>query len=188
MAAVRGLCALVEPRATIQKTYGVRILVILHKSMLVRHLHEIRIVPSLLETDPPDHRYRKWKGEGDPGRSDAANEKYGRIGDARVWEVCGMSEIGPIGGGASASGVPRPQLEGTGRPGDHADSRSARRGSDRVEVSSLARSMSRQNLEQPVRQELIDRVRAEIEAGRYDTPERIDAAVNRLLHEIDQNA
>jgi anti-sigma28 factor (negative regulator of flagellin synthesis) len=99
-----------------------------------------------------------------------------------------MSEIGPIGGGASASGVSRPHVEGAGRPGENAEPRSARRGADRVDVSSLAKSLSRLNQEQPVRQDLIDRVRAEIEAGRYDTPERVDAAVTNLLRKIDPNA
>lgn len=97
-----------------------------------------------------------------------------------------MSEVGPIGGGASAPGVPKPRQEGAGRPGQRAEPRSARRGVDRVEVSSLAQSLSRLNQEQPVRQDLIDRVRSEIEAGRYETPERIDAAVTNMLRDIDQ--
>jgi negative regulator of flagellin synthesis FlgM len=54
-----------------------------------------------------------------------------------------------------------------------------------VEVSALAQSLSRLNTDPPVRQDLIDRVRAEIEAGVYDTPERLDRAVDRLLAEID---
>ncbi len=99
-----------------------------------------------------------------------------------------MSEVGPIGGGASASGMPRPQIEGAGRPGERAEPRSARRGADRVEVSHLARSLSRLNQDEPVRQDLIDRVRAEIEAGRYDTPDKIDAAVDNILRGFDQSA
>ena len=35
-----------------------------------------------------------------------------------------------------------------------------------------------------VRMDLIRRVRAEIEAGTYETPERIDAAIDRLLDEL----
>jgi len=45
--------------------------------------------------------------------------------------------------------------------------------------------MSRGNQESPVRQDLIDRVRGEIEAGTYDTPERLDAAIDRILREVD---
>jgi anti-sigma28 factor (negative regulator of flagellin synthesis) len=93
-----------------------------------------------------------------------------------------MSEIGTIGGGASAAGLPRPLREGETRPGDRAETRSAPRGADRVEVSSLARELAR--AQEPVRQELIDRVRAEIEAGTYESPEKLDAAVRKLLGEL----
>jgi anti-sigma28 factor (negative regulator of flagellin synthesis) len=55
-----------------------------------------------------------------------------------------------------------------------------------VEVSALAlaQSLSRLNQEPPVRQELIDRVRAEIETGNYETPERIDGAIDNILREL----
>ncbi|MBK7406484.1 MAG: flagellar biosynthesis anti-sigma factor FlgM [Phycisphaerales bacterium] len=56
-----------------------------------------------------------------------------------------------------------------------------------MEVSDLAQSLARLNQEPPVRQDLIDRVRAEIDAGTYDTPERVDGAVSRMLEEIDPN-
>ena len=97
-----------------------------------------------------------------------------------------MTEIGPIGGGASAQGVSRPHLEAEARaaearPGDHAQTRSARRGADRVEVSSLARELAKQ--QEPVRQELIDRVRAEIESGSYETDHRIDGAIDRIMED-----
>ena len=69
-----------------------------------------------------------------------------------------MTDIGPIGGGASTHGVSRPHLEAEARaaesrPGDRAQTRSARRGADRVEVSSIARELSR--MQDPVRQDLI---------------------------------
>lgn len=57
-----------------------------------------------------------------------------------------------------------------------------------MEVSTLARSLSRLNQDEPVRQNLIDRVRAEIEAGRYDTPDKVDAAVENILRGFDQSA
>ncbi len=99
-----------------------------------------------------------------------------------------MTEIGPIGGGASASGMSRPQVDGAARPGQDAEPRAVRRGVDEVEVSSLAKSLSRQNTDPPVRQNLIDRVRAEIDTGRYVTPERLDAAVDKLVDSIDPPA
>ncbi len=35
-----------------------------------------------------------------------------------------------------------------------------------------------------VRRDLVDRVRAEIDAGQYETPEKLDAAVDRLLEDL----
>ncbi|VAX40838.1 hypothetical protein MNBD_PLANCTO03-1034 [hydrothermal vent metagenome] len=99
-----------------------------------------------------------------------------------------MTELGPIGGGASASGMSRPHLDPAARPGHDAEPKAARRGTDQVEVSNLARSMSRVNQEPPVRQDLIDRVRAEIDAGQYLTPERLDVALERMLDSIDPPA
>ena len=99
-----------------------------------------------------------------------------------------MTDIGPIGGGASTHGVSRPHVEAEARaaesrPGDRAQTRSARRGADRVEVSSIARELSR--MQDPVRQDLIDRVRSEIESGTYETEARIDGAIDRLLSDLD---
>lgn len=97
-----------------------------------------------------------------------------------------MTEIGPIGGGASAQRASRPYLEpearaGETRPSDRAQSRPTRRGADRVEVSNLARELSRQ---EPVRQDLIDRVRAEIESGSYETDSRVDGAIDRIMEDL----
>ena len=95
-----------------------------------------------------------------------------------------MTDIGPIGGGASTHGVSRPHVEAAeSRPGDRAQTRSARRGADRVEVSSIARELSR--MQDPVRQDLIDRVRSEIESGTYETEARLDGAIDRLLSDLD---
>lgn len=99
-----------------------------------------------------------------------------------------MTEIGSIGGGASAQGASRPHLEAEARaaqtrPGGDAQTRSARRGADRVEVSSLAKELSLK--QDPFRQDLVDRIRAEIEAGTYETEERVDGAIDGLLNDLD---
>ncbi len=54
-----------------------------------------------------------------------------------------------------------------------------RRGDDQVEVSSVAGYLSKLR-DLPVRQDLVSRVRAEIEAGTYDSPERIDGAIEEI--------
>ena len=38
----------------------------------------------------------------------------------------------------------------------------------------------------PIRRDLVDRVRREIEAGIYDTPEKLDAALERLLRHLEE--
>jgi hypothetical protein len=40
--------------------------------------------------------------------------------------------------------------------------------------------------ERPIRQDLVDRVRREIEAGTYETPEKWDAALERLLGRLEK--
>ena len=93
-----------------------------------------------------------------------------------------MSHIGTIGGGASASGVPRPrQVERNDQSGPQTRSQSVRRGEDRVEVSDLAHSLARASKNAPIRQDLVDRVRSQIDAGTYITPSRIDGAVNAIM-------
>jgi len=37
----------------------------------------------------------------------------------------------------------------------------------------------------PIRQDLVDRVRKEIAAGTYDTPEKFDKALNIMLGDLD---
>jgi len=40
-------------------------------------------------------------------------------------------------------------------------------------------------MQDPVRQDLIDRVRSEIESGTYETEARLDGAIDRLLGDPD---
>ena len=55
---------------------------------------------------------------------------------------------------------------------------------DRVEISDLARFMGQLHGTSMVRFGLVERVRAEIEAGSYETPERINATVDILMEEL----
>ncbi|MBL8764129.1 MAG: flagellar biosynthesis anti-sigma factor FlgM [Phycisphaerae bacterium] len=55
------------------------------------------------------------------------------------------------------------------------------RAADRVELSDEARALSQLALDPPIREDLVSRVRSEIEAGTYLTDDKLDAAVNRLL-------
>ncbi len=55
---------------------------------------------------------------------------------------------------------------------------------DRVELSPHARLLDQIRQLPEVRQDLIDRIKDEIDAGTYDTPEKVDAAVEGLVAEI----
>jgi len=66
--------------------------------------------------------------------------------------------------------------------------RASDRPSDRVELSDRARYLAKLQQVPPVRQSLIDQVRAQIEAGTYDSPERLDAALDGLIEDADLTA
>jgi len=55
---------------------------------------------------------------------------------------------------------------------------------DTVDLSDRARFLDALRSNSIVRTDLVDRVRAEIAAGTYDTPERLDQAINALLDDL----
>ncbi|CAG0964186.1 hypothetical protein PHYC_00892 [Phycisphaerales bacterium] len=82
------------------------------------------------------------------------------------------SELGRV-TGASADRARRGEGEGP----------AIRRGHDRVELSDVATYLSKIR-ELPIRQDLVNRVRDEIARGVYDTPEKLDAALEDLLGDV----
>jgi len=61
------------------------------------------------------------------------------------------------------------------------------RGQDVVEISTAAKLAAKvQNLP-AVRTELVNRVKAEIAAGVYETPERLEIAIDRLMEDLYPN-
>lgn len=89
-----------------------------------------------------------------------------------------MSDINPIGRPAA------PTL-GSVRSNDRAATsvESSPRQSDQVELSSAAQLLSRIAELPDVREDVVARVRGEIEAGTYETPDKLDAAIDALLAE-----
>jgi len=53
-----------------------------------------------------------------------------------------------------------------------------------VEISTTAALAAKVQEIPDIRADLVARVRREIEAGTYETPERIEAAVERLLYDL----
>lgn len=55
---------------------------------------------------------------------------------------------------------------------------------DSVEISTVARLAAQVQELPAVRAEVVNRVKAEIAAGTYETPEKIDIAIDRLMEEL----
>ncbi|HEY4232138.1 MAG TPA: flagellar biosynthesis anti-sigma factor FlgM [Lacipirellulaceae bacterium] len=55
---------------------------------------------------------------------------------------------------------------------------------DKLEISPAAEAAVKATETGGVRQDLVNRIRNEIAAGTYETPDKLDAALNRLLDEI----
>ena len=58
------------------------------------------------------------------------------------------------------------------------------RSTDRVEISSAAQAAAEAAESGEVRQSLVDGIRSQIAAGTYETPQKLDAALDRLLDQI----
>jgi negative regulator of flagellin synthesis FlgM len=89
-----------------------------------------------------------------------------------------MSDIAPIGSPQPAS------LTRTNHVHREAAVATSSRGDDRVELSEVAQLLSRIRELPDVRQDVVDRVRGEIDAGTYETPQKIDAAIEALLEDL----
>ena len=89
-----------------------------------------------------------------------------------------MSDISPI-------GRPNPAAIGqngkANRPTNGAAVRA--QGRDQVELSQTARLLSRIHEMPDIRQDVVDRVRSQIAEGHYDTPEKLDAALEQMINE-----
>lgn len=92
-----------------------------------------------------------------------------------------MTNLSPIEAGSAgrlASLKPAAEREaarGTTKP---------RRGDDRVEVSDAARFLAKMNAMPEERTELVNEVRAQIADGSYDTPEKMDLAIDSMIEEL----
>ena len=56
--------------------------------------------------------------------------------------------------------------------------------SDKAEISEVARLKAQLKDVPDIRLEKIERLKAEIEAGTYETPDKIDTVIDRLLEEL----
>lgn len=95
-----------------------------------------------------------------------------------------MSDIAPI-NTSPALRVRRVEIDASGlASADEVRGRGGARTSDRVEISNVAQYLSQLKREPAERTDLINRVREEISAGTYLTDEKLDAATDQLLDDI----
>ena len=90
-----------------------------------------------------------------------------------------MSDIAPINSPGAAAYTLNSRVEKSAAPATETS-----RGSDQVDLSSTARIFAQLNDAGGVRQELVAKIRAEIEAGTYETPEKLDAAIEALAQDL----
>jgi len=55
---------------------------------------------------------------------------------------------------------------------------------DRVDISAAAEAAIQATETGEIRHDLVNQIRAQIAAGSYETPDKLDAAIERLLDEI----
>jgi anti-sigma28 factor (negative regulator of flagellin synthesis) len=98
-------------------------------------------------------------------------------------EFAAMSSLSPI--GSSQTERIRAAQEAAKRASTPAGraAEAASRGADQVELSPMAGYMSKLR-DLPVRQELVDRVRDEIDRGVYESAEKLNAAVDEMIGDM----
>ena len=92
-----------------------------------------------------------------------------------------MSAIAPLQHSVPSALNPAARAE---RPAPSAVAAPSPRGSDQVALSNTARLFAQLGDTQGVRQDLGARVREEIAAGTYETPERLNAAIECLAQDL----
>lgn len=96
-----------------------------------------------------------------------------------------MSELFPVSSGGSSLRIEQASraYSRSAESAATAEASSPRRGTDQVELSSAAAYLARLR-DLPIRQDLVNRVKAEIEAGTYETPDKLDEAVTEFAKDF----
>lgn len=92
-----------------------------------------------------------------------------------------MVDIGPTGGVTGPGRIDRPPRVNRVPPSEPVEPSNP--AEDRVEISEQARLLSELSGFPRVRQDRVDQLRREVESGRYETPEKLKAALGRFLEQ-----
>lgn len=94
-----------------------------------------------------------------------------------------MSEVSPLPLNAAALYAAGRLDRDPSRDQRSATDAPARRGEDQVEVSAMATFLHKLKGMPTLRQEMVDRIKGEIARGVYDTPEKLDAALDEMIRD-----
>jgi negative regulator of flagellin synthesis FlgM len=97
------------------------------------------------------------------------------INYTNVGAINRVAQAGATGQAEQSGRTPPQGVAGTQRTGE----------TDRVELSEHARFMEKLRSMPPVRADKVAQIRAEIEAGTYESDEKLTVAMNRLLEDLD---
>lgn len=70
------------------------------------------------------------------------------------------------------------------RPASPSQSGGAQPAQDELQISDAGRMVDLANQVPGIRQDRVDAIRAQIAAGTYETPDKLDVALNRFLDEV----
>lgn len=70
------------------------------------------------------------------------------------------------------------------RPSSPAQPGSTQSAQDELQISDAGRLVDMANQVPAIRQDRVDSIRAQIAAGTYETPDKLDAALSRFLDEV----
>ena len=94
-----------------------------------------------------------------------------------------MSDLAPLGPSSHSPSISPAQRNGYHATAPTAAS-SVNRGRDEVELSTQARLLSRLKDTPDIRSELVTSIRSQIADGSYETPQKLDAAVDSLYDDL----
>ena len=97
-----------------------------------------------------------------------------------------MSDIAPLGRFGSSPLDPTGPLQRytASKPQNGQSKPTGRLSGDRVDFSASAQMLSKLTAQPDVRQNLVDQVRTQIANGSYETPEKLDAALDAMFKEL----
>lgn len=97
-----------------------------------------------------------------------------------------MMNVSSVGGSGPIGKLEPRGTEGSREVGGPVESARVQRGEDRVELTGSSLYMAKLRELPEIRQDLVERIKAQIEAGTYETPDKVDGAIEAFLQELEE--